>query len=451
MSEYRYQTPTIQPVPPFNEEVVCIDPESGQYRAPPYGYDLPRWGTRLPVERPDGIQEPSEIRKADSTTHRKSRHKRVKPGPTTDKQLQKEFIKKRIRIGESLQPSLQEARDQGRSEWSHSDPTRTIEVFLNVSLEQLLSGTDGDEPTPVEQALEDAKSYKRIDDDKAYIALDRDLKVLVARFPDAYNQVWGNIFGKELVKQTAEDIAKGILFLQPTAPRDDPRHTRYKEWIEDERHLVFTDGPWARCGQIHLGLQKDPESYMIVETEHEMGRWPVKGLLKGRQCASSNIIEFLRNTSKTIDLIFEATDPDFYTQYNECYSGMSSLAYLSWRNSGRGTFSRRTLAINLLTEPHKDTEYWKGGWAWHTVFGEYTGGDFCISLLKRKFAFRPGCVFGIRGAQLEHFTEEWFGNCRYGLVHTTDEAVRVAVAEEKLRRETRVRERRERRGGRSNV
>ncbi|KAI5778297.1 hypothetical protein EDC01DRAFT_777504 [Geopyxis carbonaria] len=350
MSKYRHQTPDIpSQLPPKTPS------------APTPTATTARLHTATPSPHPPPSPLPT-------------RHKRVKPGPTTDVQFQKEFVRKRMRIGESLRKSLQEAREEaGREEWSHSDPTRVVEVFFDVSLSELLSAAGGDGgsemATPLEKALGDAKAYRRIDDDKVYIAYDRDLNVLVARFPDAF---------------TVEDIAESITYFPPTAPRDDPRHTRYKEWIDAERNTVFTDGPWARCGQIHLGYKK--YDYHIGLTEHM--------LMDER--ISWHICEFLKNTAKTIDLIFAATDPDLFQHF-------------------RRTFCRRTLAINLLAKPHKDTEYWRGGWAWHTVFGEFTGGDFCISLLKRRFAFAPGRVLGIRGAELEHFAEEWGGNCRNGV------------------------------------
>ncbi|KAI5778009.1 hypothetical protein EDC01DRAFT_635227 [Geopyxis carbonaria] len=61
------------------------------------------------------------------------------------------------------------------------------------------------------------------------------------------------------------------------------------------------------------------------------------------------------------------------------------------------------------------------GFAWITTFDNYSGRNFCVTLLKRKLDFKPGSVLGLRGDRLEHFTEEWFGECRYCLVHCVHE------------------------------
>ncbi len=87
-------------------------------------------------------------------------------------------------------------------------------------------------------------------------------------------------------------------------------------------------------------------------------------------------------------------------------------------------FSYRALLVNLWTRPHRDTGDWNGGWAWIVPFGDFSGGDLCVTELRRRILFPAGAVLGLRGGALEHWTTCWSGRCRFSLVHTFHQYVR---------------------------
>ncbi len=86
-------------------------------------------------------------------------------------------------------------------------------------------------------------------------------------------------------------------------------------------------------------------------------------------------------------------------------------------------FSFRTVLVNLWTQPHRDVNDWDNSWAWIVPFGRYSGGDFCVTELRRRIPFPAGAVIGLRGGKLEHWTTRWSGDCRFSLVHVFHEYI----------------------------
>jgi hypothetical protein len=140
----------------------------------------------------------------------------------------------------------------------------------------------------------------------------------------------------------------------------------------------------------------------------------------------------LGNVTRSIHALFGAVDKDFRDSYAAAFEKIP-IAYRHFFSTNtpgvsvpcnEDIFSYRALLVNLWTRPHRDTNDWKEGWAWIVPFGDFSGGDFCVTELRRRIPFPAGAVLGLRGGALEHWTTRWTGNCRYSLVHTFHEYVR---------------------------
>jgi len=89
-----------------------------------------------------------------------------------------------------------------------------------------------------------------------------------------------------------------------------------------------------------------------------------------------------------------------------------------WCKSNTECFSLRACLVNLLTQPHVDC----GGveWAMLAPFGNFTGAEFCIADIERRFDFQEENIAGIRGRRLVHFTRKWAGSriCLVSTMHS---------------------------------
>ncbi len=64
--------------------------------------------------------------------------------------------------------------------------------------------------------------------------------------------------------------------------------------------------------------------------------------------------------------------------------------------------SYRALLVDLWMRLHRDTYDWNESWAWIVPFGNFCGGDFCVTELRRQIPFPAGAVLGLRGGALDH-------------------------------------------------
>ena len=96
-----------------------------------------------------------------------------------------------------------------------------------------------------------------------------------------------------------------------------------------------------------------------------------------------------------------------------------------WCKSNTEYFSLSAFLVNL-TQPHVycgDVE-----WAIISPFGNFTGAEFCIADIERRFAFQEGHIAAIWGRILVHFTRKWVGS-RLCLVSTMHSALMGQGAE----------------------
>ena len=117
-----------------------------------------------------------------------------------------------------------------------------------------------------------------------------------------------------------------------------------------------------------------------------------------------------------IDACFTAIDKPTRDAYHSAYRGLRSGARVSsTENDKEELFPLRAVLINALTEEHTDAGDWKGGWAWLGLFGNFSGGDICLSQLGVRVPMPEGSIVGLRGKELKHFIARWHG-LRYSIV-----------------------------------
>ena len=84
----------------------------------------------------------------------------------------------------------------------------------------------------------------------------------------------------------------------------------------------------------------------------------------------------------------------------------------------RACFQGLVVIRNLAAQPHRDKSDYKKGWVAMCCFGNFTGGELVIPMLKMKFKFQPGDVIFFRSTVLEHYVLPFVGD-RTSLVFFT--------------------------------
>jgi hypothetical protein len=313
-----------------------------------------------------------------------------------------------------------EAQKKGNSSWRWTGRDKIVEVFFDIDLNTL---QEPDHPTSMAQALEDANDFEELPADKSYIAYDKNLKVIVVFYADAFYRAWGPKSGEFIIQTTAENIDKVARFVKPVSKMDDRRHSQHEEWVAEQANQNFTwaTGPDARSTIYYSGLsveQGHPHNKAVIAKDW-IGKTSYGGSLM------RDLYVWCGNITKTLDSCFAGVDLELRNAYRRAYSTLGQTG--DRRASETCTdelFQFRALLVNVLTEPHVDQDDWKGGMAWLTPFGDYRDGHFCVTMLRKKIPFQPGPAIGIRGDKVEHFTTKWRGSNRYCWVFTFHEKVR---------------------------
>ncbi|KAI5844796.1 hypothetical protein BZA05DRAFT_409383 [Tricharina praecox] len=306
---------------------------------------------------------------------------------------------------------IEVARARGDAVYRWECRSRIVDVFFHLNLDVLKPEKH---ILPLDKGLTDAETYEEIPESKIYIALDNSMKPLVVRFPAAFDRVWRSK-ADDILTTTAQNIDKLIAFKAPTKPKC-RRHCHNDKWIAENQGYPWATGATARNGIVYLGLWKEQghnhlPAIPTADSRAEAAR--TSSMLKDLQF-------WLGNITDTIGCCFEGVDPVMFRRYKELFRGCQTGAgnRYSVATVAEEFFTLRALLVNTLTEPHVDIEDLDRGYAWLTPFGSYSGGEFCVALLRRKFSFQPGDVIGLRGKELQHFTTKWQGDNRYCLVST---------------------------------
>jgi hypothetical protein len=315
--------------------------------------------------------------------------------------------------------AIELARLQGMETKKICSKGKIIEIFFRISLAEMQRKP----ATPWKVALDDAEGYEQVPADTDYLALDKDLKPMVALFANGFQKAWGTVYGDYIVKTTAENIDKLARFVKPHKQIDPRRHQHHEEWVRDPENQQYpwAAGPNARSGIYYFGaVTEQGHAFQIpVITKDSQGQGSyAAAMVKDLEVWCSNL-------TQTIDSCFAGLDKDMRDRFRLAFESIPTLGVrLAAATTPQELFSFRALLVNVLTEPHLDHQDLREGYAWLTPFGDFSDGLFCITALRRKVVFQPGYILGIRGDRLEHFTTKWRGSNRYCWVFTFHEQVK---------------------------
>ncbi|KAI9886472.1 MAG: hypothetical protein M1823_001722 [Watsoniomyces obsoletus] len=286
-----------------------------------------------------------------------------------------------------------------------------IEQFHGLDMHDLLSKPrvkqEDDYPY---RMLEEAKGYTEIPAGHTYIALDSHGRRLVAIFPHGLTDIYGETDVAGAIKNNIE------LYIQQVKPPfpTNGRHSEATAWLQAnpvlDRCGTFQWGVWVEQGNSQKGpvLSRD----LLVKGARTI---PILRAL----------LDSLGNITRAVNALFGAVDYKMRDEYREAFCRIPAEfgRYMETCHDVE-LFSLRVLIINAWTQPHRDTKDWHGGWAWLSVLGDFSGGDFCLTELRRRIPFPHGAVAGLRGGALEHWTTHWQGTSRYSIVHVFHQFIR---------------------------
>ena len=105
--------------------------------------------------------------------------------------------------------------------------------------------------------------------------------------------------------------------------------------------------------------------------------------------------------TQAVSLLFSAVDKTYQRALRT-----GALRIMTATN--RACFQGLVVIRNLAALPHKDSSDYKKGWVAMCCFGDFTGGELVIPVLKMMFKFQPGDVIFFRSTILEHYVlQSW--------------------------------------------
>jgi len=246
-----------------------------------------------------------------------------------------------------------------------------------------------------------------------YLALDSNLQRLFVLFSDPYSLLYGPDVGKRVQNQVRENITDYTRVHPPPVPNNQ-RHKGYEQWLLENPEHCFC--PESRCGVFHWGswMERGHQSLgpVITSDTNKIG-----SRLRIHQ---HDLFTSFRNLSYLKRFLLGAIDKAERDKMQETIQALLPGQKELWCKSDTECFNLRACLVNVLTEPHVDSN--DSEWAMISPFGKFKSGEFCIADLGRRFAFQEGHIAGIRGCRLVHFTREWVGS-RICLVSTMHSAL----------------------------
>ena len=118
-------------------------------------------------------------------------------------------------------------------------------------------------------------------------------------------------------------------------------------------------------------------------------------------------------------LLFSAGDKQVHAQYVDTYQQADRTGALRIMTAThRACFQGLIVIRNLAAHPHKHSSDYKKRWVAMCCFGDFTGGELVIPLLKMMFKFEPGDMIFFMWTLLEHYVLPFTGH-RTSLVFFT--------------------------------
>lgn len=307
---------------------------------------------------------------------------------------------------------------------SQSDSGKTlVEVFRNITLEQLRP-----EGAPT-VAFKDCEvlglSYKKIEAGVNYVALDRNLKVLLVVFPDAFERCYAGELSKKAIAQMTANIELLATYHKPS---NTSNQQNYEEWTHDPTHAHFCMGNhnYSRCG-VHRFTPEAASS----STAHNPLNLPLlpedPSTFAQRQQLISRFLQGCGETTQVLSLCLKVISKELHQEMVAAYVDLDLRPSIHkfFTTVEPEVFSMRVLEVNTFTEPRYDVCCWENGVTMMTPFGEYVDGDVCVDVVGRRVPLAPGGVLGVRGRKLQYWCLPWRGRRRYCLTHSVNAETRA--------------------------
>ena len=263
------------------------------------------------------------------------------------------------------------------------------------------------------------KGFERIEVGERgfYVVLDKNLKKIFVLSGSGLKLIYGDHIGEYITNTICWNIEEYAQIEPPAIPQDS-RHKEYENWLDANPHHCYP--PWARAGVYHWGIwmergHKDKGS--VISKDINRTRASVKPLI-------SSLLDSLGALTRAQHILLGAVDTDCRDEYTKIITNCTKHKKRYFiTDKKKELFTLRACLVNVFTEPHFDSGDVKGGWAAMGIFGEFKDGDFAITELKTRFAYKPGDSSYLQAERFEHFTLPWSGY-RYCVVSTCHEAVK---------------------------
>ncbi|RYP41504.1 hypothetical protein DL767_001009 [Monosporascus sp. MG133] len=266
------------------------------------------------------------------------------------------------------------------------------------------------------------KDWKAAADPAIYTPIDKDVFVLLDRNGDSIlcsvSRLFQRLFGEATVRKVVDAVKKW----SELPPLPEPNTTRHMVDELIRRHHPELDMEKATTAEeliqrpmcvVHYGTwamkgHMNPKNvYLTAETRMMRGVGPGAEANYAAEAMPRFKRGVLGLSSEVVRLIFRSIAPK---EYEDCMEVFKALPKEKRMSLSQPTFTTLcVLGINSFTERHRDRTDVRYGFAGLVPLGDYTGGDLCFPQLALKLAYRPGGCVVFRGAELEHFVEDWHG------------------------------------------
>ncbi|RYP39850.1 hypothetical protein DL767_001969 [Monosporascus sp. MG133] len=261
-------------------------------------------------------------------------------------------------------------------------------------------------------AAADPTIYASIDKD-IFVVLDRNGSVILC----SVSRIFQRTFGAATMAKVEDAIKKWSaipLLPQPNTARhivdelirrDHPELDMEKaatpQELEERASCVVHYGTWTNKGHSNPATV-----FLTADTLLAMGPTP-RQRFRADHVVMPRFKQALGLVSDIARLLLRTMAPE---EYNECIETFRALPKpMRMSVSVPNWVTLFALGINTFTERHCDKTDVKHGFAALLPLGNYTGGNLCFPQLGLKLEYKPGACVIFRGAELEHFVEDWHG------------------------------------------
>ncbi|KAI1076621.1 hypothetical protein F5B20DRAFT_593892 [Whalleya microplaca] len=311
------------------------------------------------------------------------------------------------------------------------------EVGLRENIEEIIREDGSPSQDFFFQHYKDAASvvgndiYERVDKD-VFLVIDAHGETILC----SVRQLFQRLFGKATTDKVTDAVKKWAAL--PPLPQPDTARHAVDEIIRQDKHpeldiekattpaeleqrsmCVVHYGTWAQQGH------GDPDDVYLTDDTNLEGNGSWRRFRNRPNYARTVLPRFKRGvlglSSEVVRFLLRTVAPKEYEECLEVFRGLPKENRIAVSPPNWATMF--VLGINSFTERHKDKTDVKKGFAGLVLLGQYEGGDLCFPQMGLKLDYQPGGCVIFRGAELEHFVQDWNGY-RIFLLVTNHQPVR---------------------------